>query len=42
MTMQAWTFLALAWGIIIASTGYCFARLLGSERQFGHHEDDLV
>ncbi len=35
MTTEAWIFLGVAWTIIIVATVYCFARLLGSDQQFG-------
>lgn len=35
MSATAWLFLALVWGIILINTGYCFYRLLASERQLG-------
>ena len=38
MTTTAWIFLAVAWSIIIGLTGYCFVKLLTSDRHFGEHE----
>lgn len=35
MTIAAWTFMILMWGVIAGMTGYCFYRLLTSERQLG-------
>lgn len=35
MSATAWLFLTLVWGIILINTGYCFYRLLTSERQLG-------
>lgn len=40
MTTQAWIFLAVAWSVILAATGYCFTRLLTSERQFDAPEEE--
>jgi hypothetical protein len=34
MTTMAWIFMLSAWAVIIIATGYCFYRLLTSERQF--------
>jgi hypothetical protein len=35
MTMAAWAFMLSVWGLIIGSTGYCFWKLLTSEKQLG-------
>jgi hypothetical protein len=35
MTPMAWILMLSVWAIIIAATGYCFYKLLTSERQFG-------
>lgn len=34
MTTAAWIFLGTTWTIIILATGYCFTKLLTSDRQF--------
>lgn len=34
MTTAAWIFLGTTWTIILVITGYCFTKLLTSERQF--------
>jgi hypothetical protein len=33
MTTEAWTFLLVVWGVILANVGYCFWKLLTSERR---------
>jgi hypothetical protein len=33
MSVSAWIFMLLVWGAIFASTGYCFYKLLTSERR---------
>jgi hypothetical protein len=38
MASSAWAFMLLVWGIIFGMTGYCFARLLGSERKLDGDE----
>lgn len=35
MTPQAIVFLSSAWGVIIVCVGYCFYRLLTSDRKLG-------
>jgi hypothetical protein len=40
MTTSAWVFLGVAWAVIIVATVYCFAKLLGSEQQFGDHSQE--
>lgn len=35
MTGEAWAFMAIVWAVIIGMTGYCFYKLLTSERQLG-------
>ncbi len=40
MTTQAWIFLVAAWSVILIATGYCFVRLLSSDRQFEPSEDE--
>lgn len=40
MTISAWIFLGVAWTVIIVATVYCFARLLGSDEQFGDHSEE--
>jgi hypothetical protein len=35
MTTAAWIFMLAVWSVIIGNTGYCFWKLLSSERQFG-------
>lgn len=39
MTLQAIAFLVVVWGIIIAATGYCFKKLLTSQRRFDPSDD---
>ena len=38
MTGQAIVFMVVVWGVIIVNTGYCFYKLLNSERQFESEE----
>ena len=38
MTGQAIVFMVVVWGVIIVNTGYCFYKLLTSERQFESEE----
>ena len=38
MTPEAWIFMAAAWAVIIGMTGYCFWKMLTSERQLGGDE----
>jgi hypothetical protein len=33
MATEAWIFLVIVWGAILANTGYCFWKLLTSERR---------
>ena len=33
MTTQAWVFLGIGWAVIIGMTGYCFLRMLTSQRR---------
>lgn len=40
MTTQAWSFMILAWLLIISQTGYCFWKLLSSERQLDDDEEE--
>ncbi len=40
MTAEAWVFMLLVWGLIIGNTGYCFWKLLVSERQFGGADEE--
>jgi hypothetical protein len=35
MTTSAWILMLSVWSVILAITGYCFYKLLTSERQFG-------
>jgi hypothetical protein len=35
MTNSAWLFLVAAWSVILTCTGYCFYKLLFSDRSFG-------
>ena len=32
MTAQAWVFMLVVWAVIIGMTGYCFWKLLTSDR----------
>lgn len=38
MTTEAWVFMLTAWAVIIGATGYCFWKLLTSERDLGGGE----
>ena len=38
MTNSAWLFLVAAWSVIFVCTGYCFFKLLFSNRDFGGDE----
>lgn len=38
MTTEAWIFLFVVWGVILANTGYCFWKLLTSERRLDGDE----
>lgn len=38
MSSAAWIFMLIMWTIITGMTGYCFYRLLTSERQLGGDE----
>ncbi len=38
MTQMAWTFMGIAWSIIIGCTLYCFVKLLWSEQK----QDDTL
>ena len=40
MTNSAWLFLITAWSTIIVCAGYCFVKLLTSDRDFGGDEGD--
>lgn len=35
MEPQAWVFMIAAWVVILSMTGWCFYKLLTSERQLG-------
>lgn len=35
MTMSAIGFMVIVWGVILLNTGYCFYKLLTSEKQLG-------
>ena len=35
MTSMAWALMLSVWAVIFIATGYCFYKLLTSERQFG-------
>ena len=39
MTPTATFFLVVVWGVIIVVTGYCFWKLLRSDRQFEDQSD---
>lgn len=39
MTGEAWVFMVIVWAVIIGMTGYCFWKLLTSERQLGGGEE---
>jgi hypothetical protein len=39
MTTSAWMLMLSVWAVILAATGYCFYKLLTSERQFGDSDD---
>jgi hypothetical protein len=38
MTPMAWILMLSVWAVIIAATGYCFYKLLTSERQFNSED----
>jgi hypothetical protein len=38
MTPAAWGFLTAVWGLILVMTGYCFYKLLTSERDLSSPE----
>ena len=38
MSTSALVLMLGVWSVILASTGYCFYKLLNSERQFGEEE----
>lgn len=35
MSGSAIVMIVIVWGIILSATGYCFYKLLGSDRDFG-------
>lgn len=35
MTPAAWAFLLAMWAVTLGMTGFCFYKLLSSDRQFG-------
>jgi hypothetical protein len=39
MSMSAWVFMLLVWGVILLMTGYCFYKLLTSDMQLGGEEE---
>ena len=39
MTPAAWTLMLMVWAFILVATGYCFYKLLSSERQFGDSDE---
>jgi hypothetical protein len=39
MSTQAVLLMAIVWAVIFGSTGYCFYKLLTSDRQFGGTEE---
>jgi hypothetical protein len=39
MDWQAWVFMLAAWALILGMTGYCFYKLLSSDRQLGEHDE---
>ena len=39
MTATALTLMLVVWLVILTATGYCFYKLLSSDRQFGQHEE---
>lgn len=38
MTTSAWILMLSVWAVILATTGFCFFKLLTSTRQFGGDE----
>ena len=40
MTTNAMIFLVSVWSIIFVATGYCFYKLMTSNRSFESHEDE--
>jgi hypothetical protein len=38
MSTSALILMLAVWSVILAATGYCFYKLLNSERQFGQEE----
>ncbi len=38
MSTSAWVFMSIVWGVILVNTGYCFYKLLTSEKQLGSDE----
>lgn len=40
MTTEAWVFMLLVWAVIIGMTGYCFAKLVTSDRRLGGEDEE--
>jgi hypothetical protein len=38
MTLTAWIFMLAVWAVIVGNVGYCFYRLLTSERRLNRDE----
>jgi len=39
MTISATIFLCIVWGVILIATGYCFWKLLNSDRKFDSSDE---